>query len=150
MKKSIITLSLLLALPVAALRAQTDSVYVNKQTLEFSELYTLYYQENGVTKNIYEIDTEDGSSIIYQYHYQDNDIDYECFSVNNNSADCDKYIFFNRKTKIFYITKTCFPGYDVEQRSVNFKKDSIFIHSAVIEIDKPHESNKQTNTIINE
>jgi len=102
-----------------------DTVYIVKQELEFSEVYTLYHCD----KKIYEINTQDGSSIEYEYHYKDKTVDYDCYSLYNNSADCTKYLFFNRKNNLFYITVTCFSGFYPEKQMINFEKQSLVLYN---------------------
>ncbi|MDR2474400.1 MAG: hypothetical protein LBD45_00945 [Bacteroidales bacterium] len=102
-----------------------DSVYIVKQELEHSEVYTLYHCD----RKIYEITTEDGSSIDYQYHYNDKTVDYNCYSVYNNSGDCSKYVFFNRKNRVFYTTKTCFSGFYPEKSNIDFENLKLVLYN---------------------
>jgi len=102
-----------------------DAVYIIKHELEFSEKYTLYYCD----RKIYEINSEDGSFIDYQYHYKDNIVDYFCYLLYNNSADCSQYVFFNRKNKVFYITNTCFSGFYPAKSNIDFENLKLILHN---------------------
>lgn len=102
-----------------------DSVYIVKQELEHSEIYTLYHCD----RKIYEINSEDGSSIDYQYHYNDKTTDYNCYSVYNSSGDCSKYVFFNRKNGVFYITKTCFSDFYPEKSNIDFENLELVLYN---------------------
>jgi len=107
----------------------TDSVYVLKNTTETSELYTLYYNDGSSLKKIYEIQTEDESSLSYMYSYDNNGESYKCFILNNNSADCNRFIFFNNKDKKFYITTACFSGFYPQKDFVDFDKGTLILYN---------------------
>ena len=106
-----------------------DSVYVSKQITETDELHTLYYNNGNSLKKIYEIQTEDGSSLSYMYSYDDNNEKYKCFILNNNSADCNRFIFYNEKNKKFYITTTCFSGFYPQKDNIFFDKRMLILYN---------------------
>jgi hypothetical protein len=100
---------------------------ITKQETDSSEIYTLLYHRNGFVQKIYEINTEDGGSI-YDYnkifYYE-----YKYFAVHNNSADCNQFILFDRKKDAFYITKSCFSGFEPRD-DINFENNTIILHNA--------------------
>ena len=105
-----------------------DSVFVSVQETDSSDIYTLYHRTNNSLRKIYEINTEDESSIEYKYRYKDNILDYDCISYWNNGGGCSQYIFFDHLTKIFYITKHCFIGFSIEKQSINFKDKTLILY----------------------
>jgi len=109
--------------------AGKDSVFVSVKETDSSYIYTLYHRTNNFLKKIYEINSEDESSIDYEYHYKDSILDYDCLSLYNNACACNQYIFFDRRTKIFYITKNFFEGFHIEKQSVNFKDKTLILYS---------------------
>jgi hypothetical protein len=107
----------------------TDSVYVLKKMTDSSELYTLYYIKNNSLQKIYELNTEDESSISFMYDYSNRNVRYKCFVVNNNSADCNRYLFFNNKNETFYITPTCFSGFYPQKDDINFDEKILILYN---------------------
>jgi len=106
-----------------------DSVYVLKKETDSTELYTLYYHKNNFLQKIYEMNTEDGSSISFLYAFCNKNIEYKCFIVNNNSADCNRYLFFNSKNKKFYITRTCFSGFYPQKNGLDFDNSIVVLNN---------------------
>jgi len=102
-----------------------ESVYMLRQEPEFSATDALYHGN----KKIYEIHTADGSSIDYQYHYSDEVVNYDCYSVNNNAFDGDSYIFFNRRNGLFYITIACFNGFYPDKQKVDFENQTLILEN---------------------
>jgi hypothetical protein len=99
---------------------------ITKQETDSSEIYTLYYHKGDSLQKVYEINTEDGSSIA-----ECNDVsykEYKCFAVYHNSPDCNQYILFNRKNDAFYITKSCFSGF-VPGEYVDFENNTLILHN---------------------
>ena len=47
----------------------------------------------------------------------------------NNACNCKQYIFFDRRTKIFHITKNFFEEFHIEKQSVNFKDKTLILYS---------------------
>jgi hypothetical protein len=107
-----------------------DSIYVLKKETDLSELYTLYYNKNNFSQKIYELNTEDGSSISFMYSFCNKNIGYKCFIINNNSADCNRYLFFNNKDESFYITQTCFSGFYPDKNGVDFDNRILVLNNS--------------------
>jgi hypothetical protein len=134
-KMKILLTCLLLALcPLYAESVSNDPVFVSKQETDSSYIYTLYHKTNNSLQKIYEHNAEDGSSIEYLYRYRDNILDYDCISLYNNACACSQYIFFDRQTKIFYITKNSFDlnssdVFSIEKQSLNFKDKTLILYS---------------------
>jgi len=113
-----------------------DSVYVSRHETETLELYTLYYDDGNSLQKIYEIQTEDGSSLSYMYSYDDNNKKYKCFILNNNSADCNRFIFFNYSNRKFYITTTCFSGFCPQKNNIDFDRKILVLDNDYTKGDK--------------
>jgi hypothetical protein len=120
---------LLVLCQLSVASTSNDSVFVSMQETDSSEIYILYHRMNDTLQKIYEINTVDGSSINYEYRYRDNIFDYDCISLWNNAAGCNQYIFLNRQTSVFYITKHCFDGFHIEKQSVSFKDRTLILYS---------------------
>jgi hypothetical protein len=130
-----------------------DTVYVTQHRTETYELYTLYYSNGDILEKIYEIRTEDESSLSLMYAHNSHRENYMCFILNNNSADCNRFIFYNAKNKNFYITTACFSGFYPQKDEVNFENRTLTLFNEYakgnesIEIDEMISHVPYTDTI---
>lgn len=89
----------------------SDTLFVQKTETYLTEKYELVFRNGESSKILYSLTAEDGSSIEYLMSYKTEMTNYDCFSVYNNAADGNSFLFFDKINRCLYVTNGCYMSY---------------------------------------
>ena len=86
---------------------EQDTLYIETEKTEFEIQYRLCFNQQGKKNIVFELKAVDDSSIDFVQSYTINGIrKFDCFAVYDNVADGNRFLFFDYKSQIAYITST--------------------------------------------